>query len=67
MSCLTVFETGSLYVALDGLEITSRMQARKQLRGSLTAQITAGGTEWIEKSWIHSEEQQRLACELEMG
>lgn len=49
MSCLTVFETGSLYVALDGLELTSRMEARKQLRGSLTAQITAVGTEWIGK------------------
>lgn len=43
VSCLTVFETGSLYGALDGLELTPRMQARKQFRGSLIAQITADG------------------------
>lgn len=50
-----VFETGSLYVILAGLENTSRVQAKtnkqtkkkkknnKNLRGSLSAQVTVGG------------------------
>lgn len=48
-----VFETGSLYVILAGLENTSRVQAKtnkqtkkktnKNLRGSLSVQVTVGG------------------------
>lgn len=48
-----VFETGSLYVILAGLENTSRVQAKtnkqtkkktnKNLRGSMSVQVTVGG------------------------